>query len=152
MTDEEIDSMAKRLKPLLLPDIVLIAEVSGRPAAFSMAIPDYNQVLKRLNGRLFPTGFLKFLWHARRIDIVRILTLGVKTEYRRRGIESMLYLETLRRGNRNGYHQCEMSWILESNDLMRKGCEFLGGRLYKKYRIYEKPLTGSGGAGNREMA
>ncbi len=140
MTDEEIESMAKRLKPLISPDLLIIAEIDGKPAAFFMVVPDYNQVLSRLNGRLLPFGIFKFLWYARKITDIRGITLGVKEEYRRKGIEALLYLESFKAAKRKGYHRAEMSWILEDNTLMQRGCNLMGGKLYKKYRIYEKRL------------
>ncbi len=140
MTDEEINSMAKRLKPLIVPELLIIAEVDGKPAAFFMVVPDYNQVLRKLNGRLLPFGIFKFLWHSRNITDIRGITLGVKEEYRRKGIEGLLYLESFRAARRRGYQRAEMSWILEDNTLVQKGCDLMGGKLYKKYRIYEKRI------------
>ncbi len=140
MTDEEIDSMAKRLKPLIVPELLILAEVEGKPAAFFMVVPDYNQVLHKLNGRLLPFGIFKFLWYSRRITDIRGITLGTKEEFRRKGIEGLLYLESFRAAKHRGYRRAEMSWILEDNILMQKGCELMGGKLYKKYRIYEKKI------------
>jgi len=140
MTDEEISSMAKRLKPLIVPELLIMVEVNGDPAAFYMAVPDYNQVLRRVNGRLGPIGIMKFLWYSRKISDIRVLTMGVKEEYRRKGIEGLLYLESFKAAMKKGYERAEMSWVLEDNVLMRKGCELMGGKLYKKYRIYEKRL------------
>ncbi len=140
MTEEEIDSMAKRLKPLIVPDLLIMAEVNGDPAGFVMAVPDYNQVLKRINGRLGPSGIMKFLWYSRKITDIRVMTMGVKESFRRKGIEGLLYLESFRAAMRRGYERAEMSWILEDNVLMQRGCELMGGSLYKKYRIYEKRL------------
>jgi hypothetical protein len=140
MTDEEIDSMAKRLKPLITPELLIMAEVNGDPAAFFMAVPDYNQVLGRINGRLGPVGILKFLWYSRKITDIRVLTMGVKEEYRKKGIEGLLYLESFKAAMKKGYERAEMSWVLEDNVLMQRGCELMGGKLYKKYRIYEKTI------------
>jgi len=140
MTEEEIESMAKRLKPLIVPELFIMAEVNGDPAAFFMAVPDYNQVLRRVNGRLGPVGLLKFLWYSRKISDIRVLTMGVKEAYRKKGIEGLLYLESFRAAMKKGYDRAEMSWVLEDNVLMQRGCELMGGKLYKKYRIYEKTL------------
>ena len=142
MTDEEIESMAKRLKPLIVPELLLMAEVNGSPAAFFMAVPDYNQVLSKINGRLGPIGIVKFLWYSRKISDIRIMTVGVKEEYRKKGIEGLLYLESFKAALRKGYKRAEMSWVLEDNVLAQRGCELMGGKLYKKYRIYEKKLQG----------
>ena len=117
-----------------------MAEVDGSPAGFFMAVPDYNQVFGKINGRLGPVGIMKFLWHSRKISDIRVLTMGVKEEYRKRGIEGLLYLESFRAAMRKGYERAEMSWVLEDNVLMMKGCELMGGKLYKKYRIYEKKI------------
>jgi hypothetical protein len=140
MTDEEIDSMAKRLKPLIVPDLLIMAEIGGKPAGFFMAIPDYNQVLSKLDGKLGPVEMIKFFWYSRKISDIRVLTMGVKEEFRKKGIEAMLYLESFKAAMRRGYVRAEMSWILEDNELMKKGCETMGGKVYKKYRVYEKKL------------
>ncbi len=141
MTDEEIDSMAKRLRPLIVPELAVVAEVNGNPAGFMLTVPDYNQVLKRLNGRLGPLGMIKFLWYSRRITDIRVMIMGVKEEYRRKGFEGLLYLESFKAAMRKGYERSEMSWILEDNVAVQRGCELMGGRLYKKYRIYEQRLV-----------
>ncbi len=140
MTDEEIDSMAKRLKPLIVSELAIMAEVDGKPAAFMLTVPDYNQVLARLNGKLGPLEIIKFLWYSRKISDIRVIIMGVKEEYRRKGIEGLLYLESFKVAQRKGYARTEMSWILEDNVLMQKGCELMGGKLYKQYRIYEKHI------------
>lgn len=141
MTDAEIESMAKRLKPLIVPELLLLAEVKGVPVGFYMAIPDYNQVLKKINGRLGPVEIMKFLWYSKKITDIRVMTVGVKEEYRKKGIEALLYLSSFKAALRRGYERAEMSWVLEDNTLMQKGCEFMGGKLYKKYRIYEKRIS-----------
>ncbi|MFA5074314.1 MAG: GNAT family N-acetyltransferase [Nitrospirota bacterium] len=140
MTPDEIQCMAKRLKHLIVPDLLIMAEIDKEPVGFFMALPDYNQVLLKLNGKLGLLGLIKFLWYSRAISDIRVITMGVKKEHRRKGIEGLLYLESFKAAMRKGYQRAEMSWILEDNLLMRKGCELMGGRLYKKYRIYEKMI------------
>lgn len=143
MTDREFDHMAKGLKRIVDPDLVLIAEVNGEPAGFSLALPNINQVLKKLNGRLFPLGILKLLWYTkikRLVDGTRILTAGVVEKYRRQGIDNVFYLDTYRIGTRKGYTWGEFSWILEDNHAMNSALETLGARIYKKYRIYEMEI------------
>jgi GNAT superfamily N-acetyltransferase len=140
MTDEEFDHLAKNLKQIVDPHMVFIAEVNGKPAGFSLALPDFNQVLARLNGRLFPFGIFKLLWHTKvrnKIDGVRIITMGVVPEFQKRGIDTVFYVETYNVGVKRGYKWAEMSWVLEDNTLMNRVLELLGARLYKKYRIYE---------------
>jgi len=140
MTDEEFDHLAKNLKQIVDPYMVFIAEVDGKPAGFSLALPDFNQVLARLNGRLFPFGIFKLLWHTKirnKIDGVRIITMGVVPEFQKRGIDTVFYVETYNVGVKRGYTWAEMSWVLEDNTLMNRVLKLLGARLYKKYRIYE---------------
>jgi GNAT superfamily N-acetyltransferase len=141
MTDAEADAMANRLKPLIVPELLIMAEVNGMPAAFFVALPDYNQVLGKLNGRLGPLGIAKFLWFSRKIKDIRVLAMGVTEEFRRKGLEGLLYLEAFKAAVKKGYQRAEMSWILEDNVLMQRGCERMGGKLYKKYRIYEKSIS-----------
>ena len=141
MTDAETVSMAKKLKPLIAPELMIMAEVDGKPAAFFVALPDYNQVLGKINGKLGPVGFAKFLWYSRKISDVRVLAMGVVEQYRKKGIEGLLYLESFKAAVKKGYQRAEMSWILEDNLLVQRGCELMGGTLYKKYRIYEKRIS-----------
>jgi GNAT superfamily N-acetyltransferase len=141
MTDAETGSMAKRLKPLIVPELMLMAEVNGKPAAFIVSLPDYNQVLGKINGSLGPVGIAKFLWYSRKISDIRVMAMGVTKEYRKKGIEGLLYLESFKAAVKKGYERAEMSWILEDNVLMQRGCELMGGKLYKKYRIYEKKIS-----------
>ena len=140
MTDEEFDHMVEGLKKVVDPHLVFIAEVDGRPAGFSLALPDVNQVLHRINGRLFPLGIFKLLWHTKiknKIDGVRIITMGVIPEFQKRGIDTVFYVETFNVGVKRGYTWAEMSWVLEDNVKMNRILDLLGAKLYKKYRVYE---------------
>ncbi|HWR83405.1 MAG TPA: hypothetical protein VN285_08885 [Candidatus Deferrimicrobium sp.] len=143
MTDDEFFHMAYQLKRVVDPQLAIVAEHKGRPVGFSLALPDINQALIRLNGKLFPFGLVKLLWHTKvrnKVDGCRIIMLGILPEFRKRGIDSMLYVATYRNGVRRGYTWGELSWILETNELIRRGVEQLGARIYKRYRIVEMPL------------
>jgi hypothetical protein len=140
MAEEELDTLAKSLKPLVVPELVLIACWENEPIAFSVTLPDYNQALKHLDGKLGFFGTLKFLYFSRKIRTLRVMLLGVKREFQKRGVEGLLYTETFKRGVGKGYPEAECSWILENNPLMQRGLEAMGGRRYKTYRIYEMPL------------
>jgi hypothetical protein len=140
MTDEEINLTAKDLKPLVVSDLVLFAYWGEEPVGFSVAIPDYYEVLKRLNGKIGLLGALKFLHYSRKIRKVRVMLLGVKQAFQKKGIEGFLYVETFRNGIKRKYQQAECSWILEENVLMQHGIEAMGGKRYKNYRIYEMSL------------
>jgi len=139
-TDEEINDLAKNLKPLVVPDLVLFAYLGKEPIGFSVSLPDYNEVLKHLNGKVGLLGGLKFLYYSRKIKTIRVMLLGVKKAFQKKGVEGLLYLETFKRGIRKGYPQAECSWILENNPLMQHGLEAMGGKRYKTYRIYEMPI------------
>ena len=140
LTDAEIDFMAKTLKPLVVADLVIFAYLGEEPIGFSVGLPDYNEVLKHLNGKLGPLGLLKFLNYSRKIHTLRVMLLGIKQAFQKKGIEVLLYVESLKRGTAKGYWQAECSWILESNPPMQHGLEAMGGKRYKTYRIYETTL------------
>jgi len=137
MGEEEIDNLAKNLKPLVVPDLVLFAYWDKEPVGFTVSLPDYNEVLKHLNGNVGLLGTIKFLYYSRKIKTVRVMLLGVKHPFQKRGLEGLLYVETFRNGIKKGYENAECSWILENNILMQHGIEAMGGKRYKTYRIYE---------------
>ncbi len=136
--------MAKQLKPVVEPRLALIGEVDGEPVGFALALPDVNQAVRHANGRLFPIGLFKLLWHLRRVSRIRILTLGLKAEYRRMGLDALFYKEIFSRGRDLGYRRAESSWILEDNRLMRRALEKMGFTAYKTYRLYERDLIDRG--------
>ncbi len=141
MTDDEFRHMAADLKTIVDPRVVLIAEKSGEPVAFSLAIPDFNQALKKINGRLFPFGLPLLLYHARHIRQVRVLALGIVKKLQNwSGLGAALYYESFRRGVAAGYQSCEFSWTLETNDLINRSMQLFGAEIYKRYRVYRKAL------------
>lgn len=141
MTDREIDYMARELIQIIDPDLLLFAEVEGEPVAFILALPDFYVALKHINGRLFPFGVLKLLWHKRKIDTARVITFGIKEAYREQGIDALMYYEVYNIGVAKGYRRGEMSWVLEDNTLMNRALENMGATLYKRYRLYDYPLS-----------
>ena len=140
MTEAEVDLLANTLRLVADPRLCLIAELENRPVGFALALPDYNQALRHMNGRLFPVGFLKFLWQRSRIDALRILLLGTNPDVRVRGLDAMLYLKLWQDVPAYGYRLVECSWILEDNWAMQRGLERMGAQIYKTYRIFEKTL------------
>jgi GNAT superfamily N-acetyltransferase len=141
MSEAEITHMARQLKPIVEPKLCGFAYVDGEPAGFVLGLPDYNQALRHVNGRLFPFGFAKLLWYRRRIDAARTITLGVKPGFRGRGLDALLIAHLIRESERIGIRKGECSWILEDNWDMRRGLERNGAVADKTYRIYEKPLS-----------
>ncbi len=139
-TDAEIDYAAADLKLIVDPELVFFAFVDGEPAGFSLALPDFHQVLRRLNGRLFPFGVLKVLWHRRRMDLLRVALAGIRHKFRNLALDAIFYHETYTRGRAKGFWRGEFSWVLEDNYAMRNTLEKMGARVYKRYRIYEKDL------------
>ena len=145
MTADEMDYMAARLKPLLDEDFIQLGEVRRpdgtlEPIAFILSLPDYNTAIQPLGGRLLPFGWLKFLLNQKNIRTLRVLTLGVKKEYRLRGIQSFMFEQGLSSCLKKGLTGVEVSWLLEDNEPIIRTARFWGGHLYKTYRMYEKAL------------
>ncbi|MBL7716302.1 MAG: hypothetical protein JNL01_12625 [Bdellovibrionales bacterium] len=141
MTHEEFKFAAKDMKMFLDPKMAFMAEVDGKPAGFMLALPDFNHILKRIpNGKLFPTGLFKLLLGKHLLKSVRIITLGVKPEFRGTGIFALFTFEAFERAAKFGYLAGEASWILEDNEPMNKPWKDLGAPLYRRWRIYEKQL------------
>ncbi len=140
-SDEELIAEIEKLKQLAVPDLVLfIMNRDGECLGFAVALPDYNQVLKHLNGRLFPTGIFKFLWHRRKMTGVRMFALFVTPQGRRRGVSAALYYYTMLNARRLGFTHGEGSTIHEFNTRMNIDAQKAGGKLYKTYRIYQLDL------------
>lgn len=139
-TTKEFMTIAKRMKDFFYPGTTLIAELDGKPAGILIGVPDYNYVMKKMNGRLFPLGLLKFLYYKNRIKAMRLMIMGVVKEFRLRGIEGAMYYEGLKNSITRGFEKSEFSWILDDNLMTQRGAEMMGGKLYKKYRIYEQRL------------
>jgi hypothetical protein len=119
----------------------LVAEHEGKMVGFALAVPDVNQIQKKIKkGRLFPTGIFKLLLGLKKIDYVRIITLGVIEEYRKMGIEACFYAQIIKKAAEKKIKGGEGSWILETNELMNKALQNINGKVYKTYRIYEKAL------------
>jgi GNAT superfamily N-acetyltransferase len=141
MTDAEFDHMARDLKPIVDPDLCLLAEVDGETVGFSLALPDFNRVLRKLpRGRLFPFGLLHLLREKRRIKRLRVITLGFRPGFQHSGLGALLYLRSWTSAAARGYRAGEASWILENNLDMRRPLENMGARVYKRYRIFERAL------------
>jgi GNAT superfamily N-acetyltransferase len=144
LTDAELEAYAKELKPILDENWAWIAEAEdGKVVGAALSIPDYNQVLKKLNGRLLPIGWAKALVARRKIDSVRVFALGVKREWQHTGIAAKFYAEHFNSASTTPQTWGEMGWILETNTAMNRGMEAMSGRIVKRYRLYEKPLVES---------
>ena len=140
LTDNELIYLGHTLKPVLVPELTMIAEKDGYPVGFMGLLPDFNFVLKHMNGRLNPLTILKALHYSRKIKDLRLLLLGIKSEYRNRGVDALLFREGFKGVTKGKYKRVEFSWILEDNITVQRLVEMIGGKLYKKYMIYEKKL------------
>ena len=140
MTDAEIDHMAKDMKPVLVPDLVVFVEHEGEPVGFAAALPDMAVALRsNPSGRLLP-GIAKILWNARKIKRIRVLLLGLRREYRNTGADALMYHWIWEKGYPLGYRWAEAGWILEDNTGMNNGLVRLGFDPYKTLRLYDRPL------------
>ncbi len=140
-TREEFRFLTRSLKDIADPDLTLILYVDGKPSGIVSLVPDVNQVLKRMNGRLFPFGIFKWLYYRRKIDLCRAIALGVTKEFQHTGLELFLFSEVLKRAASKGYTRWEVSWVLEDNaPVVNTISRRLGGKVYKRYRIFEKKV------------
>ncbi len=137
VTEAEARVMARDLKPIINPKAVLIAETGkGRPIGFAMSLPDINQVLKGLNGRLFPVGIFKMLFTLPKIQQYRMWALGVIPEYQGLAIDTLLYRGTYEAIFSNKL-RLEINYVLEDNDRMNNALLKLGVKPIRRYRVYE---------------
>ncbi len=145
-TEAEFEHLGKDLKMLADEELVKIAEADGKPAAFMVVLPNINEIIRDLNGRLLPFGWLKMLWRlkVKYPKSARIPLMGVRSQYHNSlmgaalafGIFADVHQPALKRG----INEVELSWILEDNMGMRNIIESMSGRVYKTYRIYSKKL------------
>lgn len=144
LTLEDLKFAAADLKAIVDPELVMIAEKNGVPAGFSMTIPNINEFLWKGKRLPFWVRPVHFLWNLKtsRPHIARLAVLGVAPEFRGKGVAALFYVETLKRGGAK-FEAGELSWVEENNDEIIKGITVMGGREYKTYRIYERPIVGN---------
>jgi GNAT superfamily N-acetyltransferase len=138
LTDEEVRHYAKQLRPLLDENWAMVAEKDGETVGAALTLPDWNQVFQKMNGRLFPLGWAKFLLGRRKIDRVRVFALGVKREFQHTGVAAKLYQMHFDSAERTPQKGGEMGWILETNKPMNRAMEGMGGKIVRTYRMYER--------------
>jgi GNAT superfamily N-acetyltransferase len=146
MTEPEFDRLARNLKTLIDPDLIVAVEAGDEVVGFGLTLPDLSQPLRLAYPRPGVPEALtlaKLMWHwkvRRKVDWLRIIALGVLPEYQGMGVDALMYLETARAAFPKGYKMAELSWILETNEKMNRPIVALGGEVYKRYRMYEKTL------------
>ncbi len=137
MTDKEIDEYAAGFKQIAEPSLIFFAEIDGEPVGTAVSLLNYNYIFKQMNGRLFPFNFVKMFTQKKHITWARVLLLGILPKYRGKGLDAVLYYETVKAAQALGVEYGEASWILEDNDMMRRGMELIKGEIYKTYNVYE---------------
>ena len=142
----EFNDLGESLKHVSRPELTLIAEVDGEPVGIVMLIPDLNEAIAPLNGRLtnwgLPINLARLIWRLPRVKTARLAVLGVQSGFRRRGVAELLILNVMRNALRGGLENAELSWTLEDNTLVNQLIARAGGELYKTYRIFERPIRG----------
>jgi GNAT superfamily N-acetyltransferase len=137
LTPEEFDYMAKDLKPVVDPRLIIIVELKGKPIGFALSLPNLNEILIHNRKGLLLPALARLLLFRKRVRSVRIIILGVLPEYQGTGAGAVLFYETSRRATENGYPHGEASWVLEDNVMMNRAAEFLNGTRTKTYRLYQ---------------
>jgi GNAT superfamily N-acetyltransferase len=148
LDEAEARHYAKQLKPVLDPNWAYIAERkdTGEVVGAALTLPDFNQVLAHVkDGRLLPFGWLAALRNRKKIDRVRVFALGVKPEYQHTGVAARMYQMHFEAAERTPQRWGEMGWILETNKAMNRAMEGMGGKVVRKYRLYERELSGPSG-------
>jgi GNAT superfamily N-acetyltransferase len=133
----EVDHVASAMKHLIVPEMTSVAEVEGRPVGAIFGLLDYNPRIRKIDGRLFPFGFLRLLWNRRAIKTIRLISTNVLPEYQKWGLGVVLLSRLVPEVHTWGIREAEFSWVLESNHLSRKTLERGGLKRSKTYRIYE---------------
>jgi len=138
----EFDQIVDKLMPIIRPEFIYIAEIDGKAVGLSVTLPDYNFVLQKMKGKMFPFGWLTYLLNVNKIPRLRVVIMGVLDEYKGRGIDVVFYCKSFETAanHKNPYKDAEFSWILESNTMMNRVAESLTGEVYKTYRLYDKKI------------
>ncbi len=137
---EDLDAYTMDMHLVYSRDWFMVAEKDGETIAIAITLPDVNQVLKTMKGRLLPFGWWRFLNHRRICDQVRVGFLGVKPEYQHTGVAASLYVEHFDTAAHSRQTHGEAGWILETNEAMNRGLEAMSAEIVKRYRVYEKLL------------
>ncbi|WP_437628132.1 hypothetical protein [Sorangium sp. So ce1151] len=146
MTERELVKWAEDVRLILMPELTKLTFIDGEPAAVSLGLPDLNELIRGLHGKLLPTGVFKLLWRlrVRGPKSGRLVVLGIRKKWRhvRRyaGLSAFLYVEMNRAAQLLGMKGGELGWTLEDNAAINAGIRLMGGRIYKKYRVYERAI------------
>jgi GNAT superfamily N-acetyltransferase len=140
LSEAEFTRLADQFRPFIDPDLALFAEADGQTIGFCIALPDVNRVLIHLNGRLLPLNWMRLRRYIRQIDVVSFKLMGILESYRRRGIDALLYIETIKAFYEKGYEWLDGSLTSENNPTINLIAQRLGAERYKQYRLYQMRL------------
>jgi hypothetical protein len=146
LTEPELRKMAEDLKLLVIPELTYITEIDGEAAAVALALPNINELITDLGGKLVPFGLPKLLWRlkVRGASTARLIILGIRKKFRGvkkyGGLSIYLYTKMNEAGSKLGIKWGELSWTLEDNAPVNVGIKLMGGKIYKRYRLYERRL------------
>jgi GNAT superfamily N-acetyltransferase len=141
LSEKEFGRLKEGVRQFVVEELSFIVELNGKPIAFALSIYDANQAVKKVNGRLFPFGFLTLLATMKRTRRFRLILMGVLEEHRRQGLEVAMYAHVIEEGIRRGFEEAEMSMIVESNEPMINSIERMPVERYRTWRIYRKDLA-----------
>lgn len=146
-TKPEVDKMVEEMRLVMDPDIAFMAEIDGKVVGMCIMVPNLNEVIHDLGGKLFPFNFMKLLWRAKvkRPKSTRLILLGIRGEARKNfkkygGLSAAMYVEVAKRGVAKGYEWSELSWTREDDAPINLGIKSMGAKVYKKYRVFQKAL------------
>jgi GNAT superfamily N-acetyltransferase len=140
ITEAEVAFQAQNLKPILVEDWAMIAELDGEVVGAALTLPDINQVLAKMNGRIVPFGWWHFVTGRKKIDRVRVFALGVKSGYQHLGVAAALYERHRETAEYMPQKGGQTGWILETNKSMNRAMEGMGGTIAATYRLYQLAL------------
>jgi len=130
----------RKVKLFAKKDLIFIAEHKGQPVGFSLSLPDIHQAIKSFNGRLLPFNWIKLIRNLKKINQIRVVLMGVRKEFRSKGIDLMFYKKIMENSLRYNYHRAELSWILENNRMMNRVLDHINAKKNKTYAIFEKKI------------
>ncbi len=139
MSDAEIDHMAASLKHLIVPELTSIAEIDGKTVGFMLGLLDYNERIKKIDGRLFPFGFFRLLWNKKAIKRIRMISTNVIPEFQKWGVGLVIGAHLVPIAINWGMKEAEFSWVLESNSLSFGTLKRGGAKITKTYRMFDSP-------------
>jgi len=139
LTDAEIDAYAEKFKLIAIPELIPFIYVEGKLAGMAVAVLDFNFILKKMQGRLFPHGY-KIFTDKKKVEWMRVILLGLFPEYQGKGIDAVVYKYLIDEAMKKGFKYCEGSYILKENEMMNRGMRAVSAEVYKEYKVYEMDI------------